>query len=300
MALLKTNGIALVKGGERELYSLDGACRTTRLMSERLVSDIIECDDLLVIKLYSSNVSRELVEEEVRLTKLARDCGIRAPLVRELVGDSGRWGFSYEKLNGHTYLDLMTKEGCDFELLGRSMALLHRGIYERAGEGMPPLKDRLQAIIEGATGRDELRSKALDALTRLPEGDRICHGDLHPGNVIVTDDGEYILDWLDASSGHWLADVARTLLLIQVWLPNQLRRMEIEISDEDLERFHHSYREHSVALGPEDEELLDRWKLPVAVARLCQAIPGEEDALLELIDDIIRGEGRLGVVPPQA
>ena len=81
-----------MRGSDRELYNLDGACRTTRLMSERLASDIIECDGLLVIKLYSRSVPRDIVEEEVRLTNLARDCGIRAPRVRELVGDGGRWG----------------------------------------------------------------------------------------------------------------------------------------------------------------------------------------------------------------
>ncbi len=276
-----------MKGSERELYSLDGACKTTRLMSERLASDIIECDGLLVIKLYSRTVPREVVEEEIRLTNLARDCGIRVPRVRDLVGDGGRWGFSYEKLDGPTYLDLMVEERCDLESLGRSMALLHRDIYERTGKGMPPLKDRLRAIIEGAAGRDEMRKRALDALSKLPDGDRVCHGDLHPGNVIVAEDGEYVLDWLDACSGHWLADVARTLLLIQVWLPNQLRQMGIERSPEDIERFRRSYRAHCLDLTPEDEKLLDRWKLPVAVVRFCQSIPGEEDALLEQIEGIL-------------
>lgn len=274
----------MMKGSDREMYSLDGACRTTRLMSERLASDIIECDGLFVIKLYSSSVPREVVEEEVRLTRLARDCGIRVPQVRELVGDGGRWGFSYQKIDGLTYLDLMAEGDRDFEELGRSLALVHREICGRAGKGMPLLKDRLRATIERTSGREELRRRALDSLYALPEGDRVCHGDLHPGNVIVADEGEYVLDWLDASSGHHLADVARTLLLIRVWLPNQLRRMGIEHSPEDIEGFERGYLA-SFDLAPEDEELLARWRLPVAVARLCQSIPGEEDALLALIED---------------
>jgi Ser/Thr protein kinase RdoA (MazF antagonist) len=254
-------------------------------MSERLASDIIECDGMLVVKLYVSNVPKETVEEEMRLTSVVRECGIRAPQVRELIEDSGRWGFSYEKLEGPTYLDLMAEEGCDFEGLGRSLALLHRDIHEHSEENMPALKDRLRATIEGSEGRDELRKRALEVLAELPDGDSICHGDFHPGNVIVTDKGEYVLDWIDASAGHNLADVARTMLLILVWLPNQLRSRGIGLPQEDIGKFHRSYRAHVFSSTAGSEELLDRWMFPVAVARLCQAIPGEEGRLLEIIGE---------------
>jgi uncharacterized protein (TIGR02172 family) len=262
---------------------LDGTCRATRLLSERLASDIIECDDLLVIKLFSSSVSKELVEEEVRLTNLARSCGIRTPRIFEMVSDSDRWGFSYQKLNGPTFLDLMLQEGRDMDDLARSLAQVHRELHEHSEAGMPALKDRLRRSIEECTGRDELRKRALESLSGLPDGDRVCHGDFHPGNIIVTGEGNFILDWIDASSGHYLADVAKSLVLILAWLPDQLRRMGSEVSSGEIERFYRSYRSHAFISTPENEELVDRWMLPVAVARLCQAVPGEEDRLLEII-----------------
>jgi aminoglycoside phosphotransferase (APT) family kinase protein len=32
-------------------------------------------------------------------------------------------------------------------------------------------------------------------IERLSPGDGLCHGDLHPGNVIMTPDGPKIVDW---------------------------------------------------------------------------------------------------------
>jgi tRNA A-37 threonylcarbamoyl transferase component Bud32 len=276
----------LVNIVDREVWQLDGTCRATRLMSERLRSDIIECDGVAVIKLYSRDVEREQVEEEVRLTNLARGTGIRAPRIMELLEDSGRWGFSYQKLDGPTYLDLMLQGGRSAEELGRSMALVHRELHEHCGPGMPALKDRLRATISECRGRKELRAAALRSLDRLPDGDQVCHGDFHPGNVIVTREGSYVLDWIDASAGHYLADVARSVVLIYAWLPNQLQRMGGTPSPGLIGRFCRSYRTHAYRSTPENDEMVDRWMLPVAVARLCQDIPGEEDRLMRIIERI--------------
>lgn len=275
----------MVENGRKGRWGLNGTCQVARLISERLVSEIIECDELMMVKLYSSGVSREQVEEEVRLTDIARRCGIRVPLVNELVEDSGRWGFSYRKIEGYTYLDLMVGKARDVDEIAASMALAHRDIYERRGEpGMPALKDRARATIEGCGKWDDLRNMALEALDPLPDGDQMCHGDLHPGNVIVTDEGNFILDWADASSGHYLADVARSLVLIVAWLPGQLERMGGEATPDDLRRFYLSYRRHAFISTSEAEALLERWTFPVAVARLCQGVPGEEARLLEMIE----------------
>ncbi|MDW5563586.1 MAG: phosphotransferase [Methanomassiliicoccus sp.] len=257
-------------------------------MSERLASDIIECDGALVIKLFSPQVSRELVEEEVRLTNLARSLGILTPEIQELVQTSDRWGFSYHKINGSTIMDVLIAGERDIEELAMSFAQLHRHLHEHPGTGMPLLKDRLRPLIQEADLQAELKNKALWSLSDLPDGEWICHGDFHPGNVIMAQEGSYILDWVEASSGHYLADVARSLVLILAWLPNQLERMGASLPAHDLDRFHKVYRAHSFRSTPETEELLDRWTFTMAVARLCQSIPGEERRLRDLIDNLAR------------
>src|SRR3546814_7594415 len=60
---------------------------------------------------------------------------------------------------------------------------------------------------------------ALPILDALPDGDRLCHGDYHPGNVIETAGGPVVIDWPAVTRGHPDADYARTLLLLRLGEP---------------------------------------------------------------------------------
>ncbi len=60
-----------------------------------------------------------------------------------------------------------------------------------------------------------------DGDARLPElphlfgaGTSLLHGDLHPGNILLTLDGPVVIDWTNASVGPPGADLAVTWLLI--------------------------------------------------------------------------------------
>src|SRR5262249_32610054 len=56
---------------------------------------------------------------------------------------------------------------------------------------------------------------ALAMLEALPDGDRLCHGDFHPANVLVGRNGPAVIDWTGATRGDPAADLARTRLLLQ-------------------------------------------------------------------------------------
>ena len=47
----------------------------------------------------------------------------------------------------------------------------------------------------------------------------MCHGDFHPDNILVSEDGEwFVIDWLTACLGSLEADVARTMVTMQFGL----------------------------------------------------------------------------------
>lgn len=64
------------------------------------------------------------------------------------------------------------------------------------------------------------RSDVVAALDRLAadqpaaSGEVVCHGDLHPFNVMTTDDGLVVLDWTGALLAHPCFDLAFTELLL--------------------------------------------------------------------------------------
>jgi hypothetical protein len=92
---------------------------------------------------------------------------------------------------------------------------------------------------------------------------------------------------VDSASGHFLADVARTLILLEVWLPLKFDEMGIEVPAENIMLFRDHYRASYLELSGENGDVLDKWLLPIAVARLCRAVPSEERDLRDYIEKVL-------------
>lgn len=55
----------------------------------------------------------------------------------------------------------------------------------------------------------------IDLLPAFGEREALVHGDLHPGNIILTSDGPIVIDWEGAGVGPQDADTATTWLLLE-------------------------------------------------------------------------------------
>jgi aminoglycoside phosphotransferase (APT) family kinase protein len=51
------------------------------------------------------------------------------------------------------------------------------------------------------------------------DGGAVVHGDLHPGNVLLSPDGPVVIDWSNAGPGDRAADVATTWMLLATGVP---------------------------------------------------------------------------------
>ena len=67
----------------------------------------------------------------------------------------------------------------------------------------------------------------LNHLGSSGDGDKLCHGDFHPGNVLLTEKGAVVIDWMTASICNPWADMARTDLFAKP-LAQKARENEIE------------------------------------------------------------------------
>ncbi len=91
----------------------------------------------------------------------------------------------------------------------RVLAELHTSVHRKSIAGLPTYKDRLRDDIrETSQLTDNLREKALVMLGRLPDGESVCHGDYHPGNIFLTKNGPVVIDWMTACSGSPRADIS--------------------------------------------------------------------------------------------
>ena len=132
----------------------------------------------------------------------------------------------------------------------------------------------------------DLKQAALAALQKLPDGDRLCHGDFHPDNVMMSPAGAVIIDWIDATSGNPLADLARSQLLLGKgalppgvmlgWLIQLIRGRYLRL-----------YLERYSQLNPIDQAQLEAWFPVIAAARLSEDIPGEEARLIRIASQLL-------------
>jgi aminoglycoside phosphotransferase (APT) family kinase protein len=117
----------------------------------------------------------------------------------------------------------------------------------------------------------------LSGLAGMPEGDRLCHGDFHPVNVMGETSRPFVIDWPDACRGDPAADVCRSFLLLKLHA--------LEIAEPYLEAY------CSINNAPESsrpinkmtrQEILD-WLRYVAAARLAENVPDDFDRLLKIV-----------------
>ena len=82
------------------------------------------------------------------------------------------------------------------------LSLTRRAVGELGDPDLTAALERADALVaSGATGGGEVVA---------------CHGDFHPLNVMVDVSGASVVDWTDAGLGPREADVARTVLLLNV------------------------------------------------------------------------------------
>jgi aminoglycoside phosphotransferase (APT) family kinase protein len=167
---------------------------------------------------------------------------------------------------------------------GRLTAELHAAMHGvQAPSDLPTQRERLKRAIERATTLpDDLKRKTLAILETLPDGDRLCHGDLHPENILMTPRGPIIIDWMTAVRGDPLGDVARTVLLMTVGEPPQgtlirllTRLMRGWMGSAYLKRY--------FQLRPEGRERLNRWLAVTFAARLAEDIQSEREQLSKFV-----------------
>lgn len=244
-----------------------------------------EWGDRRVLKRFRDGTDPATVEGEADALALAATTGLPAPRLVERVTAEGHPGLVLERVDGPTMLDELSERPWRLRRVAGELAELQTRLQQAPGTGLPPLRARLADRIAVAPLDAPVRERALAALARLPDGDRLCHGDLHPGNVVVTATGPSVVDWADATCGHPDGDAARTWLLLQVApVPPGAKLQPILETLRD--RFCRAWLAAYRRARPEADldTRLAAWLGVVAAARLGEGIEAETPALRRLVE----------------
>jgi tRNA A-37 threonylcarbamoyl transferase component Bud32 len=248
-------------------------------------AEVYDWDSDHVLKLYLAWCPPDWVDYEARIARAVYEAGVPSPAAGEIVEVNGRRGLIYERLEGISMLQDLNARPWTFLKHARALAELHVKINQLSIEGLPSYKDGLRYSIRHTSHlSDDLRDKALRMLDALPDGRNVCHGDYHPGNVIITKQGLVAIDWMTAKAGSRWADVSRTKLLLSIGVKGVGRQVKLVVKIL-VGLFHRRYLTHYIALSPDSHEDMDRWMPITAAARLNEDIVPEREALIQMVKE---------------
>ncbi len=256
-------------------------------------AEVYAWGDGRILKLFYNWVSEPGVRHEAAFSRAVNATGLPSPEVGDVLQFGDRFGIVFERVDGPTGLGIFKDRPWEIAHIARTMADLHARMHAvelPADTVLPSLHERLAERIQSVpelTGRQ--KTALLERLAALPEGRSLCHGDFHPDNILFTTRGPVIIDWIDASAGNPLADVARTklLLLNGAPLPEMPNRW---VLDAGRWTAYTLYQRRYAHLRPFERRELDDWAPVLAGARLWERITSETEWLVSVVEKAVESK----------
>ncbi|MEX2245181.1 MAG: phosphotransferase [Dehalococcoidia bacterium] len=186
----------------------------------------------LVVRVFRRGEDAGRAEREASVQRFAADRGYRTPAVLAFEREGAGLGLPFAIMGrapGVHLLKRFEQNPLRVLRLVRTMAEAHAALHRLPVEGCPveadgPLVERRLAALAGWMEQHELSEPrgAYDWLVAhkgavADEERRLCHNDFHPLNIIVGDDGGWVvIDWSRAEVGDRLHDVARTHVVMSL------------------------------------------------------------------------------------
>ena len=237
-----------------------------------------------VLKQFYDWVPQKFITYESQAAKAAFDAGIPCPQCYGITETDGCSCIAYEYLTGLTMLKLLSKKPWLVNRCGKQLADLHYTVHQHTGGNLVDATAKFAGMINAS--RDKLGDKAdllIDSLPGLTRQAKICHGDFHPDNILLSEK-PMVIDWSNAYTGDPLSDVARTVLMIgSPYLPGKTPVIVRALMGMIRKLLSRAYLREYLRRSRAKKSRIEAWIPVMAAARLIEKVPGEEKWLLSLI-----------------
>lgn len=175
---------------------------------------VYEWEGNKVLKLFNPGYPYESAMGEYQNAMAIRDMNFSKPKAYEMISYNGQNGIIYDKVDGESLLDLVMKTE-DLEECAICMAKLHKSILQNEISSVPNYKDFLKYHIPNTLLSLEEQKEILQRIDNLSDGNTLCHGDFHVGNILMAGGQPYVIDFMNICRGSYLYDIARTVCLTE-------------------------------------------------------------------------------------
>ncbi len=237
-----------------------------RLLAAGNVAEVFEWG-AQVVKLYRSPARKPSAFREAATHAAVEAMALPVPAVWGVLEVGGRWGIVFDRVNEGSFAERMREDPSVIPECLETLARLHARIHTHSARQLGSLKSRLATNIRGIGLDEPLKQILLSRLADMPDGERLCHGDFHPINVLGQNSLPIVIDWPDACWGDPAADVCRSYLLLKLHAE--------DIAEPYLDAY------CSINNMPR-ASILD-WLPYVAAARLAEDVPDDFARLLEMV-----------------
>lgn len=186
------------------------------------------------IKLFVENYSKANILNEAVNQARVEETKINVPSLLEVIKIENRWALISEYIEGDTLDKLMNEHPeKEDEYLNLFVDTQLKVLSQRA-----PLLGRIKEkmkrkITETDTIDNGIKFELLQRLEGIQSEYCVCHGDFHPSNIIIKENGEiYIIDWAHVTQGNPVFDVARSYLLFSLEGKGKLAEKYLEVFEE--------------------------------------------------------------------
>lgn len=242
-------------------------------------ADLYAIDEEKILRVARGSAQNSFETEKVVFPILAEH-HILVPEIYSFIQIENRPAEVMERINGETLLSHILSSPFSAGSKIKEFAKLHQqilAIHEK--ESLCPI----ERIFEDFTGRPrkietETFNFVLGLLQELPKGDSVCHGDFHPGNILIQNDRNYVIDWSGAHVGNPLSDIAHTYLLM-THVPktpgqSKLQHKIVKLAGRYIAKL---YLREIHKLVKFDYEEFDNWLIVMSLFRLYCGLPSEQE-----------------------
>lgn len=223
------------------------------------------------VKVFNDDLPESVSVHEAYKQNYAYSCGLNVPEVLDVTKINGKQAIIMEYVKGKTIGDLLLANKKRAKYYLSISVKTQCEVHENSAVSIEAMDKKLSRQIVSARQLDQnQKSRLLEILARMSYKSRLCHGDFHLDNLLMSNGKVTIIDWIDSTAGDIRADVYRTYLLYL--------QFSVGLADMYLQL----YCEKS---GLSESEIF-KWAPIIAGARLSENVPSEQrEQLIKIVND---------------